>query len=571
MDPEPPHVVYDDSLREGWMDLSVGTVVDPLHAATVRNGSASMEVAWATAESVLHLATGEPVWSGDQATLAFWIHGGESGGQEIRLLLYDESGQPGDPVLLTPAAGQWLKVALSLGEFGVLSTIGGIAFQNAGGAPAAPFYLDDLVFNWEDPLPLPPAPGPALTVNAASGGHPISPLIYGMNHLDEALAVELRLPVRRFGGNPVSRYNWRTDAWNVGRDWFFENVALENSDPASLPAGSSSDRFVEQNRRTGSESLVTIPLMGHVAKGREQACGFRVSLYGEQQSVDPWQPDCGNGVLPDGSANVTGNDPLDTSIAVGPDFVRDWVVHLTGRYGLSGQGGVAFYNMDNEPMLWDITHRDVRPQPVSYDMLRDLTQEYAAAVKAVDPGARVLGPTVWGWTSYFWSGLDRAYAETHGWEQTVDREAHGDLVVRGEPPARDGGGDDDAQARRRDAGEGGVERRRGHGADHHDSTSTVVPVTRTRNRASRPSSTYFGATLPWRRRVGSRVGCITTTRSATGRTPSRKTTPRTPSGASTSRIMLDHRQNVSARTAPWTAWTTLAVSASAPDSMSRAV
>jgi hypothetical protein len=41
--------------------------------------------------------------------------------------------------------------------------------------------------------------GPALQINAAAGRHPISPYIYGINFAEEALAVELRLSVRRWG------------------------------------------------------------------------------------------------------------------------------------------------------------------------------------------------------------------------------------------------------------------------------------------------------------------------------------------------------------------------------------
>ncbi len=55
-------------------------------------------------------------------------------------------------------------------------------------------------------LPLPSlaktnATGPALSVNVAANRKPISPLIYGMNFADEALAKELALPLNRWGGN----------------------------------------------------------------------------------------------------------------------------------------------------------------------------------------------------------------------------------------------------------------------------------------------------------------------------------------------------------------------------------
>ncbi len=62
------------------------------------------------------------------------------------------------------------------------------------------------------------AAGPILTVDATADRHPISPYIYGMNFADEALAADLRLPVRRWGGNATTRYNFRLDTTNRASD-----------------------------------------------------------------------------------------------------------------------------------------------------------------------------------------------------------------------------------------------------------------------------------------------------------------------------------------------------------------
>jgi hypothetical protein len=165
---------------------------------------------------------------------------------------------------------------------------------------------------------------------------------------------------------------------------------------------------VEQDRRTGTKTLMTAPLLGWVPKRRLENhpydCGFKVSKYGPQDSVDPWDTDCGSGVRSGGA--ITSNSPTDTSVQVGPQFVADWIGHLSGRYGAASQGGVAFYDLDNEPMLWNSTHRDVHPQGVSYDEIRDLTYGYAAAIKGVDPTAKTLGPVLWGWCAYFYSARD---------------------------------------------------------------------------------------------------------------------------------------------------------------------
>jgi hypothetical protein len=281
---------------------------------------------------------------------------------------------------------------------------------------------DDIVLIAGGGAPPTPGVGPDLSVDVSAGRHAISDDIYGMNFADEALAADLRLPVRRFGGNSATRYNWRNDTSNKGSDWFFENIPESDADPASLPDGSAADLFVEQDRRTGTKTLLTIPLIGWTPKRRLEGhpydCGFKVSLYGAQQSTDGWDPDCGNGKYPDGS-DITGNDPEDTSMAIGPSFVEDWIDHLIGRYGTAANGGVRYYNLDNEPMLWNSTHRDVHPREATFDELRDRTWQYGAAVKAADPSAKTLGPVAWGWCAYFYSAADNCSA--YG----TDYQAHG--------------------------------------------------------------------------------------------------------------------------------------------------
>jgi len=277
------------------------------------------------------------------------------------------------------------------------------------------------------------AAGPSVVVDAAADVHAISPDIYGMNYAAEGLAKELGLPVRRWGGNATTRYNWQNDTYNTGSDWYFENIPNTLPVGRTLPDGSAADQFVEQDRRTGTKTLITLPTAGWVARRRPPGdthpydCGFKASVYGAQQSTDPWDPNCGNGVKTSG-ANVTGNDPADTSVASDPAFVQAWVSHLVARYGKASAGGVAYYELDNEPELWSATHRDVRPQHLGYDELVSRAQAYAPAVKAADPGAKVIGPSGWGWTAYFWSDLDTS-AGGAWWNDPKDRNAHGGVPL----------------------------------------------------------------------------------------------------------------------------------------------
>lgn len=271
------------------------------------------------------------------------------------------------------------------------------------------------------------ASGPALSVDMSAGQHPISRYIYGMNFADAALAKELNLPVDRWGGNATTRYNYLLDTANRASDWYFENIPNDVADPSALPDGSTADQFVEKDEAAGSDTIMTVPLIGWVPKSREQTCGFSVAKYGPQQATDPYDADCGNGIAPDGT-DITGNDPTDTSMPAGADYVSGWIKYLDGRYGDAAHGGVRFYDLDNEPDIWYRTHRDVHPDGTSYDEMKSKTYDIAAAIKATDPAAQTMGPVGWGWNSLFYSGLDQQTCNAEGgdcWSNPPDRTAHG--------------------------------------------------------------------------------------------------------------------------------------------------
>ncbi|MDF2671086.1 MAG: hypothetical protein K0R67_3392, partial [Paenibacillus sp.] len=219
---------------------------------------------------------------------------------------------------------------------------------------------------------------------------------------------ELPFPVQRWGGNNTTRYNWELDAANRASDWYFMNFPYEED-----PAGSMSDRFIDNTLSKQGKVLLTIPTIGWTPKSREVTYGFAQSKYGQQQSRPNDYLDAGNGVLLDGSL-VTNNDPRDTSKPIGPDFVTRWIDHIATRTG----NLVHDYALDNEPEIWHVTHRDVHPQAPTYDEIWGFTELYGAAIKAKDNQARIFGPTSWGWCAYFYSSADNC-------ADGPDRAAHG--------------------------------------------------------------------------------------------------------------------------------------------------
>jgi hypothetical protein len=281
--------------------------------------------------------------------------------------------------------------------------------------------------------PPPAAAGPSLTVDAGQSTHPINPYIYGMNAytLDESVAKAIDLPVARWGGDNTSRYNYKLKDTNAGSDYFYENSG------GSYGVGPTGifDDLVASDNSTGTKTLGTVPVQGWVAKD-STSCGFPTSLYPGQQSVDPTGT-CGNGVYPQGTmgctnsggCNVTGNDPTLTSTAVGPSWAGDWVTYLVSKFGAGAFGGVAIYDLDNEPTWWDVEHRDVHPDPSTYDEVANNGLATAKAIKTADPTAEVSGPVVDFWWNYFYSKKDIESGWSSGpcyspWDNPVDRNAH---------------------------------------------------------------------------------------------------------------------------------------------------
>jgi hypothetical protein len=249
-------------------------------------------------------------------------------------------------------------------------------------------------------------------IDCETPAQPISPLIYGVAGDDDSLW-SLGTTARRWGGNPTSRYNWRLNAYNAGNDWFFKN--------AGDPKGTY-DAFLLQNWQHGVKTAMTVPLLDWVAKDT-LSYSYPVSVFGPQQKTEPGVPDAGNGVTSGGSPIAPGPASR-TSVPSTSESVEQWVRQITQGEQARGRT-VDSYILDNEPMLWNATHRDVHPQPTTYDELLEKTLAYASAVRRADPGALIAGPAEWGWLAYHYSAKDVAAGVT----LRPDRRQHGDEAL----------------------------------------------------------------------------------------------------------------------------------------------
>jgi hypothetical protein len=260
----------------------------------------------------------------------------------------------------------------------------------------------------------------AMSVDCGAAGTPISPLIYGIAYefkhgKTDTTEWGAGATARRWGGNPSSRYNWQIgNAWNTANDWFFENVDYTGD------ATFTYRRFLEANRAHGVATALTIPMLGWVAKDTTSA-GFPKSQHADQAGFDGYRPEAGNGVGKDGKKIAPGA-PTTTSVAAPASFIKQWIEAIVADDKRSGRRSVQQYILDNEPNLWSDTHRDVHPDPVSYDELVSKTIAFGSAIRAADPEAVIAGPAEWGWTNYLYSAEDMK----HGVTLRLDRRAHGD-------------------------------------------------------------------------------------------------------------------------------------------------
>ncbi len=243
---------------------------------------------------------------------------------------------------------------------------------------------------------------PTLTVDAAGNPHPINPDIYGIANygLDATFAKEIQVPNIRWGGDGTTRYNWQVDSSNAGFDWYFMGG---NGEATAVPSASADLMVNTYKTASNAHTLMTIPIIPWVNKSAAWSCSFPVSVYGAQQSTNPYVhpngDNCGNSIATNGTqlldTNVYANH-IDNTVAL----QQGWIQHLITTFGTAANGGVPYYQLDNEPGGWSNTHRDVEPVQPDYDTIISLGQQYAAMIKQTDPSAKVFGPvdfTLGGW------------------------------------------------------------------------------------------------------------------------------------------------------------------------------
>jgi hypothetical protein len=418
-------VVYNDALGSGWQNdswaqTSIGG------SGRVYGASAAINTTIASPWQALYLYHPGFDTAGLSA-LQFWINGGSSGGQKLRVASFvGGAASKTSYVLPALAANTWLEVTVPLSAIGAANVddCDGFFIQDAIGAAQPTFIVDSatLLANQIQSV--------SIKVDPTANRAPISPLVYGVAlgypdiypPVDPRELSDLNVPLDRQGGDNTSTYNWLINARSNAADWYFESVPDSSATP-----GATADQFVTDTTANGAAPMLTIPMLSWVANlgpNRSELDSFSVAKYGAQEATDPYWPDAGDGIYANGS--YVQNDPTDAYVPANLAYQQAWVSHLLSTWGPAASGGVPYYIMDNEVSIWFSTHRDIHPVGPTMDEIYNDIVSYASMVKAADPTAQVVAPEEWGWNGYFYSGYDQQWAAQNGWNfnEAPDRVAH---------------------------------------------------------------------------------------------------------------------------------------------------
>jgi hypothetical protein len=252
-----------------------------------------------------------------------------------------------------------------------------------------------------------------IQVDLSKGRLPISPYIYGINlfKIDEPSS-PLADSVFKFyndagvrigrpgGGNNSTKYNWRRKITSHP-DWY-NNVYAHDWDFAAQSI---------QQRLPLTCGLFTLPLLGKVASNTTH--NFDDWGYNGSQ----WTPDAAKNWAGGGGPTPTPHDgdPAQYLMDWPPDSVA---AVLDFWFKPAAQGGLGldstrfrYWNMDNEPEVWNSTHDDVVKDTITAEAYLARYFAVAKLARRKFPGIKLVGPVFtnewqwWDWNNRFVAGL----------------------------------------------------------------------------------------------------------------------------------------------------------------------
>jgi hypothetical protein len=249
---------------------------------------------------------------------------------------------------------------------------------------------------------------------------PVSPFIYGKNgvlpstflnsgtNADIVKAKEAGVRfVRQSGGNNSTKYNWRNQL-SSHPDWY-NNVYANNWENAAKNM---------LDKMPGVSGMWAFQLIGKTASNTKN----NFNDWGYNQSK--WWNGCGQNLAGGGILNPAGGSKALTE--GDPNlYLMDWpadstVGILDKWFGIKGLGydqtKFQYWNMDNEPEIWEGTHDDVMPKQCSAEEFMQRYFKVAKAARAKYPNIKLVGPVPaneWQWYNY--AGGSKIGNQTYCW------------------------------------------------------------------------------------------------------------------------------------------------------------
>lgn len=225
-----------------------------------------------------------------------------------------------------------------------------------------------------------------ITLDLSAEGKPISPWIYGINQYgNQGKYKQVKANAMRQGGNRTTAYNWENNTSNAGSDW--RHSSDDNLGKTDKPGAAVTTFVNEASFYKIPYRLTTLQLAGYVAADKN----------GEVTEAEAAPSTRWNRVaLTKGAPFTLTPDPND-----GVVYMDEYVNFIVQTFGdSSSPKGIQGYSLDNEPALWHNTHSRIHPERVTIAELTEKSAEMAKAIKAIDPGAEVFGPALYGYTAF---------------------------------------------------------------------------------------------------------------------------------------------------------------------------
>jgi hypothetical protein len=212
--------------------------------------------------------------------------------------------------------------------------------------------------------------------------------------------------LRMHGGNNGTKYNWQKKLTSHP-DWY-NNVYRADWDYAQAEL---------QRHLPGVQAMWCFQLIGRVADNPDH--NFNDWAYNQSR----WWAGVGQNLAGGGTPNPNGpkalreGDPtlyLTNSDAATSTAILDHWIKPAGL-GLD-RAQFRYWNMDNEPEIWEGTHDDVMPRQISAEAFMQRYFDYAKQARARYPEIKLVGPVPaneWQW--YHWPSTITADGRNYAW------------------------------------------------------------------------------------------------------------------------------------------------------------